>query len=100
MYTTPSISEFSALESQHFNRELPTTLSGVTDRVLSKSFVSLLNDQDKAKVTDGIKELLGGEKGESLNDEQEKALGRKWLKKEEGLWNYPYRTDLYLFQKK
>ncbi|CAO1623109.1 unnamed protein product [Sympodiomycopsis kandeliae] len=79
-------------EGSHFRRVLPTTLEGVKNRVLSKSYISILSAEQQSNLEKDIEELFT-----NSNDEQ---LGRKWIDQNQGVFEYPYVTDLYLFQKK
>lgn len=74
------MSNFTPLEALHFNRNLTTDLKSVVERVLSKSYISILDEEKKAEIESDIKNLLGG--GDDQN------LGRVWIDKEKGTWEY------------
>lgn len=93
MYNTPSFAHFFiADEPRHYDRNLPTNIQGVLDRVLSKSYISLLTHDQQEKLKNEITDYLG-----KTPDQQ---LGRKWVDQHLGVWEYPYRTDLYIFRRK
>lgn len=92
MYKTPTFaSDFKADEPRHYHRTIPTTLQAVIDRVLSKSYISVLPKEKQEKLVADISNYLN-----TTPDEQ---LGRKWIDKEQGIWEYPYRTDLHIFRR-
>lgn len=93
MYETPSFAKFfTADEPRHYDRSLSTTLRGVIDRVLSKSYISLLSQDQQKRIENEITDYL--------HNTPDQQLGRKWIDKEHGVWEYPYRTDLYIFRRK
>lgn len=67
---------------------VPTTVDGVLDRMLSKSYVSVLGD--------GEKEVLK----ERAADVLRRGEGVKWVDVEEGVFEYPYRTFVIHLKKK
>ncbi|GAA5962249.1 hypothetical protein JCM21900_000137 [Sporobolomyces salmonicolor] len=79
---------FEAPVQELYHRDLPATEQGVIDRVLSKSFITALSEEEQAKVVKELEAVL--KKGE----------GRKWIKEDEGIFEYPYDTDLYVIRKK
>ncbi|KAJ9480306.1 Methyltransf_11 domain-containing protein [Pseudozyma hubeiensis] len=92
MYKAPTFaSHFKADEPRHYHRTIPTTLQGVLDRVLSKSYISVL---PKDKQDELVKDI-----SDYLNNTSDEQLGRKWIDKEQGVWEYPYRTDLFIFRR-
>lgn len=92
MYKAPTLaSQFQADEPRHYHRTIPTTLQGVVDRVLSKSYISVLPKDKQDGLVKKIEDYLN-----STSDEQ---LGRRWIDKEQGIWEYPYRTDLFIFRR-
>ncbi|SNX85445.1 uncharacterized protein MEPE_04154 [Melanopsichium pennsylvanicum] len=92
MYKTPTCSShFKADEPRHYHRIIPTTLQAVIDRVLSKSYISVLPKQKQNKLVKDITDYL--------NNTPDEQLGRKWIDKEQGIWEYPYRTDLFIFRR-
>ncbi|TKY86233.1 hypothetical protein EX895_005058 [Sporisorium graminicola] len=92
MYETPTFASlFKAEEPRHYHRTIPTTLQGVIDRALSKSYISVLPQDKRDKLVNGMTDLL--------NNTPDEKLGRKWIDKENGVWEYPYRTDLFIFRR-
>lgn len=93
MYKAPTCtSHFKADEPRHYHRTIPTTLQSVIDRVLSKSYISVLPQDKQVKLVKDISDYL--------NNTPDEQLGRKWIDKEQGVWEYPYRTDLFIFRRK
>lgn len=92
MYKTPTCtSHFNADEPRHYHRTIPTTLQAVIDRVLSKSYISVLPQEKQDKLVKDISDYL--------NNTPDEHLGRKWIDKEQGIWEYPYRTDVFIFRR-
>ncbi|KDN35858.1 hypothetical protein K437DRAFT_260286 [Tilletiaria anomala UBC 951] len=92
MYDVPAYSElFEPLPEIHVTRVIPTTMEGVHERVLSKSYITLLPPEVQADVKRGL---------DAIFDAEDEALGRRWIDKEKGIFEYPYRTSLYMFVKK
>lgn len=92
MYQSPSFAQFfTADEPRHYERSLPATIQGVIDRVLSKSYISLLSQDQQKKLENEITEYL--------NNTPDQKLGRTWIDKQQGVWEYPYSTDLYIFRR-
>ncbi|CDU25967.1 uncharacterized protein SPSC_06138 [Sporisorium scitamineum] len=92
MYKSPTFASlFKADEPRHYHRTIPTTLQGVIDRALSKSYISVLPQEKRDKLVREMTDLL--------NTTDDKKLGRKWIDKEKGVWEYPYRTDLFIFRR-
>ena len=78
-------------EGQHFTRTIPTTVQGVKNRVLSKSYISVRSDQQKEELQRKIDDLFA---------QGDDKIGRRWIDRKEGVFEYPYVTDLFLFEKK
>lgn len=88
MYDTAALKEyFEVVEPQHYTRTIPTTVQGVIDRVLSKSFITVLRQDKQDSLVKKIRDLF-----ESKSDEE---LGRTWIDKEQGVFEYPYTTGEY-----
>ncbi|PWN43966.1 hypothetical protein IE81DRAFT_321883 [Ceraceosorus guamensis] len=87
-YAAPALKDFDHLQPLAFSRELPTTIEGVTDRLLSKSYISVLGEPERTKLIDSCRKVV------------ESSPDRKWLDEEKGIFAYPYKTDLLLFRKK
>ncbi|WFD32822.1 hypothetical protein MSPP1_003873 [Malassezia sp. CBS 17886] len=84
MYTTPSFAaHFDTLRAHSMTRVLPATVDAAVHRMLSKSYVSVLDDAAKVRLAQQARAMLDGD---------DTALGRQWLDKEDGVFAYPYRT--------
>lgn len=74
---------------QHFTRTIPTTVQGVKNRVLSKSYISIRTDQQKQELQSKIDELFA---------QGDDKIGRRWIDEKEGVFEYPYVTgELWCF---
>lgn len=60
----------------------------VTERQLSWSYISVLPQDEKAKVVEDVKAIL------------ERGDGKVWINKEEGTYQYPYKTLVVVCRKK
>lgn len=58
------------------------------DRVWSKSYITAQPKEEQDKIASNIKEIL------------ENGQGRVWIDEKEGVFEYPYETNLYLMRKK
>ncbi|WFD37223.1 uncharacterized protein MJAP1_000165 [Malassezia japonica] len=66
MYKTPSFEKyFTELEPTHQLRKLPTTFDGVVDRMLSKSYVSVLPDEQKERLAQDAFRILSAPDSET-----------------------------------
>jgi len=86
--TATYLSHFHSHEEKVWEYILPTTTEIAIDRALSKSYVAILEGEKKEKVKADLEQIL--QTGE----------GKKWIDKEAGTFEYPYRTYLVLVQKK
>lgn len=92
MYKAPTFaSQFKPDEPRNYHRNIPTTLQAVIDRVLSKSYISVLPKEKQDELVKAISDYL--------NNTPDDQLGRKWIDKAQGVWEYPYRTDLFIFRR-
>lgn len=91
MYDQEAIQLFDILNPVHIQRVIPTTVQAVKDRVFSKSYISILAADQKQQVETFIDRLLA---------EPDAQLERRWIDQAEGVFEYPYRTDVFLFRKK
>ncbi len=86
-FQTPSyISSFHAPERSYTDWVVPTTDSGVQDRVLSKSYISALSEAEKEKLCVEIQKVLSKEE-------------KSWIDESSGLFKYPYRTTVISMKK-
>ncbi|KAF5381088.1 hypothetical protein D9615_003995 [Tricholomella constricta] len=67
---------------------LPTTVDIAVDRALSKSYIAVLSEEEKAEVQNDVRAIA--EKGEE----------RVWINKADGLFEYPYQVFVVVARKK
>ncbi|WFD01100.1 hypothetical protein MYAM1_003861 [Malassezia yamatoensis] len=92
MLDTPSFKKyFETLDESHQRRSVPTTIDGVVDRMLSKSYISVLPEADQIRLVKQVR---------SVFDEPDAEIGREWIDKAAGVFTYPYGTDLFLYRRK
>jgi hypothetical protein len=60
----------------------------VTDRAMSKSYIAVQPEDIKATVKAEIAEIV------------QRGDGKQWIDKDKGLFEYPYRTLVVVFQRK
>ncbi|KAG8806966.1 hypothetical protein FRC17_004703 [Serendipita sp. 399] len=65
---------------------VPTTFSGVQDRVLSKSYITQISQEEKDELCKGINSVL--EKSEKI-----------WIDEASGVFEYPYETTVIALKK-
>lgn len=65
---------------------LATTEAGVQDRVLSKSYIAIVSQEEKAALMSRIAEIL---------DQEDK----KWIDQSRGTFEYPYKTTVISMKK-
>jgi len=89
---TFSIPEYTFSFQPHEEKEwaylVPTTDQFVTDRVLSWSYITMLPPDNKAKLVEDIKGIL------------ERGDDKVWISKEEGTYQHPYKTRVFVSRKK
>jgi hypothetical protein len=66
----------------------PATTQIAVDRACSKSYIALLEEDDKAKVKQDVQEIV--ERGDDKN----------WIDESQGLFEYPYKTWLVTARKR
>ncbi|GAA6006844.1 hypothetical protein JCM10207_009113 [Rhodosporidiobolus poonsookiae] len=71
-----------------YTQLLPTTDDLVVDRVFSKSYITALSDAQRGELEGKLREVV--RRGE----------GRKWIREDEGVFEYPYKTDLFVTKRK
>ncbi|KAF7976706.1 hypothetical protein HWV62_5869 [Athelia sp. TMB] len=70
---------------------LPGTLEIVTERAHSKSYISILSEEERAKVDREIEKIVARGEGMTWADEEKKARGE---------FEYPYKTTVVICEKK
>ncbi|KZV64925.1 S-adenosyl-L-methionine-dependent methyltransferase [Peniophora sp. CONT] len=89
LYDTDGYKEnFVAPEEETWAYALEGSLDIVRDRAQSKSYVAVLDKETKAEVVKKIEEIV------------EKGDGLKWVDKEKGIFEYPYKTLVVIARKK
>jgi len=78
---------FDAPSYHHTQRSIPTTVSGVQDRVLSKSYIAALSPEEKEVLKSKVFQIL---------DKADKV----WISEEDGVFEYPYVTTLVTTSRK
>jgi len=63
------------------------TIEGVVARGLSKSYISVLPQEEQNKVEDSLRNVLGTEQ-------------KTWINEGEGAFEYPYETTLVTVRRK
>lgn len=89
MYKQPGFAHFEVLPEVHLTRSLPTTIEGVCSRVRSKSYISVLPDDQWSQVEAKIKAFL-----------RAPDAGISWIDEDKGIFEYPYKTALHLFRRR
>ncbi|KAI0035092.1 S-adenosyl-L-methionine-dependent methyltransferase [Vararia minispora EC-137] len=81
VFDTPNYkSSFVDTQEEIFAYTLEGSLEIVTDRVQSKSYITMLEQNEKAKVIEQIREII------------ERGDGKKWIDEGKGIFEYPYKT--------
>ena len=84
-FDTPSYKKFfQPPEESQWEYTLPGTLDIVTDRALSKSYITILSEEEKTSVKVDIKGIV------------ERGDGMVWKDEKEGVFEYPYKTYVVL----
>ena len=84
MYKAEAMNRFDVLPAHKVTRFLPTTVEGVCARAASKSYISVLSQEQQNETMETIRQLL-----QSKSDEE---LQRKWIDEKKGIFEYPYTT--------
>ncbi|GAA6059016.1 hypothetical protein JCM10212_001241 [Sporobolomyces blumeae] len=82
------LSAYGPLDVLTYRRKIPTTTEGVVDRVLSKSYITALPQEKQEELAKGFRDVV------------KRGDGKVWIDEKEGTFEYPYKTELYLFRKK
>ena len=88
-FDTPSYQKFFQPPKENkWDYEIPGTLELALDRALSKSYIAVLSEEEKAKAVEDVKEIVL--QGEEM----------VWIDKEKGIFEYPYQTFVVIASKK
>ncbi|KAK6503813.1 hypothetical protein TWF481_008819 [Arthrobotrys musiformis] len=68
-------------------RTLSATVDAVVERILSKSYITALDEEEKVKVEKSVREILETER-------------KQWDDEGKGVFKYPYATDVYVIWRK
>lgn len=79
---------FHPMDEREWSYNALATEQIVTERQLSWSYISVLPPDEKAKVVEDIKGIL------------DRGDGKVWINKEEGTYQYPYKTYIVVARKK
>jgi hypothetical protein len=89
-FTQPSyLALYRPQEEYEFTQILPTTAEGVENRFLSKSYIAVLGEEEKSKVKGKVRGILEGERNDL-----------RWIDREKGVFEFPYRTTLIVMRRK
>ncbi|KAF9500826.1 S-adenosyl-L-methionine-dependent methyltransferase [Pleurotus eryngii] len=89
VFDTPSYQKhFKPHEEKKWQYKLTSDLNGVVNRAFSKSYISVLPDEEKAAVKSSILDIV--HRGDDL----------VWVDKEAGVFEYPYRTLVVVASKR
>lgn len=87
LYDTAGLHDnFDIVPEKHYVRAIPTTVEGVCNRIESKSYIHVRPESERAQLRKNISDIL-----EHSNDEE---LQKKWIDKETGTFEYPYKTGV------
>ena len=70
-----------------WNYVLPVTIGGVVSRLLSKSYIAALSEDERKRVEDSLRNILETE-------------WKTWINEEEGVFEYPYETTVVAIRRK
>ncbi|KAJ7109424.1 S-adenosyl-L-methionine-dependent methyltransferase [Mycena epipterygia] len=88
-FDTPAYQKvFEPPQEQTWSIPLPATQEIVIDRACSKSYITILSDEERAKVRKDLAAIV--ERGED----------KVWINESEGAFEYPYETDVVICRRK
>ncbi|KAJ6547588.1 S-adenosyl-L-methionine-dependent methyltransferase [Mycena capillaripes] len=88
-FDTPAYQKaFEPPQKQTWSAPLPATQDIVLDRACSKSYMAILPAEETAKVREDLTAIV--KKGED----------KVWINESEGIFEYPYKTDVFISRKK
>jgi len=79
---------FEPPQEQRWSAPLPATLDIVVDRACSKSYMAILPDDEKVKVREDLAAIV------------KKGDDKVWINESEGVFEYPYSTDVVIARRK
>ena len=79
---------FQSQKEQTWCYSLVSSLDTVIDRAMSKSYIAVQTEDTKATTKSDLAEIV--QRGE----------GKQWIDEDNGLFEYPYRTLVVVFQRK
>ncbi|KAF7338279.1 Histone H2B [Mycena venus] len=79
---------FEPPQSQTWSAPLPASQDIVVDRACSKSYMAILPDDEKTKVREDLADIV--KRGED----------KVWINESEGIFEYPYKTDVVIAYRK
>ncbi|CAL1704518.1 unnamed protein product [Somion occarium] len=89
VFSTSSYNKlFDAPDEKVFEYILPGTREIVVERASTKSYIAVLPPDEKEKVRKDVGEIV------------DRGDGLKWIEKEKGIFEYPYRTLVVVWRKK
>lgn len=62
---------------EQFHRNLPSNEQGVVDRILSKSYITALSEEEQEKVAQEMREIVRRGEGKKWIDEKEGTFGER-----------------------
>ncbi|KAF9647578.1 S-adenosyl-L-methionine-dependent methyltransferase [Thelephora ganbajun] len=87
-FNTPSYRKFfKTAEEMKWKYVLPVTIEDVVTRSLSKSYISILPEDERDKVVDNLRNILETEQ-------------KTWINNEEGVFEYPYETTVVIIHRR
>ncbi|BGO99658.1 hypothetical protein NBRC10513v2_003885 [Rhodotorula toruloides] len=79
---------FGEMEKTEFTWMKEVTEQGAVDRVFSKSYITALSDDERAKLETKLREII------------QRGDGKKWIDEKAGTFEYDYTTDLFIARRK
>ncbi|KAK4048346.1 hypothetical protein OIV83_004868 [Microbotryomycetes sp. JL201] len=89
IYDTPEYNDnFQQHQVETFHRGIPVTEDLAIERVLSKSYITALDDAAKATLSSQLRDVIRG------------AKDKMWIDEQAGTFEYPYSTDMFIHKRK
>ncbi len=88
VFDTPSYQKFfGPPQEKTWDYVLPATQESVIERAFSKSYITILPEDEKTRLQDDLRKII--------------SLGNKvWMDEQEGIFEYPYTTWVVVAQKR